>query len=100
MSKNIYTKEFKLRAIELLEQSSKSIRQIAKELGIGENNLYNWRKQFRLKQDKAFPNQPQLDDKELELRRLKSRIAELEEERDILKKATAFFAKESQRSTR
>lgn len=100
MSKNIYTKEFKLRAIELLEQSSKPIRQIAKELGVGENNLYNWRKQFHLKQDKAFPNQPQLDEKELELRRLKSRIAELEEERDILKKATAFFAKESQRSTR
>ncbi|WP_157066450.1 transposase [Legionella drozanskii] len=39
MSKNIYTKEFKLRAIELLEQSSKPIRQIAKELGIGEQSL-------------------------------------------------------------
>jgi transposase len=46
MSKNIYTKEFKLRAIELLKQSSKPIRQIARELGVGENNLYNWRKQF------------------------------------------------------
>ncbi|WP_131764407.1 transposase [Legionella drozanskii] len=66
--KKIFTrKKFKLRANELLKQSSKPIRQIAKELGIGENNLYNWRKQFHLKQDKAFPNQPQLDEKELEL---------------------------------
>jgi transposase len=55
MSKNIYTKEFKLRAIELLKQSSKPIRQIARELGVGENNLYNWRKQFQLKQDKGLP---------------------------------------------
>ena len=100
MTRNVYPKEFKIRSVELLEQSGKSVRQIAKELGIPENNLYNWRYQLRSKQDKAFPNQPSFDEKELELRRLKARVAELEEERDILKKATAFFAKESQRSTR
>ena len=98
--RNIYTREFKVKAVELLEQSNKPLRQIAKELGVAENNLYNWRKQYHSKQEQSFPNQPQFDEKELELRRLKSRIAELEEERDILKKAAAFFAKESQRSTR
>lgn len=99
MVRNIYTKEFKIKAIELLEQSNKPLRQVARELGVAENNLYNWRKRYRDSQEKAFPNQPQLKEKDLELRRLKARIAELEEEREILKKA-AFFAKEGQRNTR
>ena len=100
MSNNSYTKEFKIKAVEILEQGNKSVRQVAKELGVAENNLYNWRKQLHKKQENAFPNQPKHDEKELELRRLKARVAELEEEREILKKAAAFFAKESQRSTR
>jgi transposase len=92
MSNNSYTKEFKIKAVEILEQGHKSVRQVAKELGVAENNLYNWRKQLQKKQEKqekAFPNQPQFDEKELELRRLRARVAELEEEREILKKAAA-----------
>lgn len=100
MVRSIYTKEFKIKAIELLEQSNKPLRQVARELGVAENNLYNWRKIYRNNQEKAFPNQPRLTEKDLELRRLKSRISELEEEREILKKAAAFFAKEGQRNTR
>ncbi|MBA2652339.1 MAG: transposase [Tatlockia sp.] len=100
MVRNIYTKEFKIKAIDLLEQSNKPLRQVARELGVAENNLYNWRRNYRGGQEKAFPNQPQLNAKDLESRRLKARIAELEEEREILKKAAAFFAKEGQRNTR
>lgn len=100
MVRSVYTKEFKIKAVELLEQGKKPLRQVSRELGVAENNLYNWRKQYRISQEKAFPNQPQLNEKDLELRRLKARIAELEEEREILKKAAAFFAKEGQRNTR
>ncbi len=100
MVRSIYTKEFKIKAIELLEQSNKPLRQVARELGVAENNLYNWRKLYRNNPEKSFPNQPQLNEKDLELRRLTARIAELEEEREILKKAAAFFAKEGQRNTR
>lgn len=100
MLRQVYTKEFKIKAVELLESSNKPLRQIARELGVAENNLYNWRKQYLFKQEKAFPNQPQLNEKDLELKRLKARVAELEEEREILKKAAAFFAKEGQRNTR
>jgi transposase len=101
MFRKSYTREFKTRAVQLMGESSKPIRQLAEELGVSENNLYNWRKQLREKQDEAFSNQPRLDEKELEIRRLKARVLELEEEREILKKAAAFFAKEgSQRSTR
>jgi len=42
MVRKIYTKEFKIKALELLEQSNKTLRQVAKELGVAENNLYNW----------------------------------------------------------
>jgi transposase len=101
MFRKTYTREFKIRAVQLMGESSKPIRQLAEELGVSENNLYNWRKQLREKADKAFSNQPRLDEKELEIRRLKARVSELEEGREILKKAAAFFAKEeSQRSTR
>lgn len=100
MVRQVYTKEFKIKAIELLESSTKPLRQVARELGVAENNLYNWRKQYLLKQENVFPNQPQLNEKDLELKRLKARVAELEEEREILKKAAAFFAKEGQRNTR
>ncbi|WP_133131453.1 transposase [Legionella yabuuchiae] len=100
MVRNVYTKEFKGKAIELLEQSDKTLRQVARELGVAENNLYNWRKNYRINHENAFPNHPKLTEKDLELRRLKARIAELEEEREILKKAAAFFAREGQRNTR
>ena len=101
MERKSYTREFKIRAVQLMGEGSKPIRQLAEELGVSENNLYNWRRQLREKADKAFSNKPRLDEKELEIRQLKARISELEEEREILKKAAAFFAKEgSQRSTR
>ncbi len=101
MQRKSYTREFKVRAVQLMKDSSKPICKLARELGVSENNLYNWRKQLREKSDNAFSNQPRLDEKELELRRLRARVSELEEEREILKKAAVFFAKEeSQRSTR
>lgn len=83
MQRKSYTREFKTRAVQLMEESSKPIRRVAEELGVSENNLYNWRKQLREKADKAFSNQPRLDENELEIRRLKARVSELEEVREI-----------------
>jgi len=84
MFRKSYTREFKIRAVQLMGESSKPIQQLAEELGVSENNLYNWRKQLFDKADKAFSNQPHLDEKELEIRRLKARVFELKEEREIL----------------
>jgi transposase len=84
MIRKSYTREFKIRAVQLMKESSKPIRKLADELGVSENNLYTWRKQLREKADNAFSNQPRFDEKELEIRRLKAQVSELEEEREIL----------------
>ena len=84
MQRKSYTREFKIRAVQLMKESSKPILNLADELGVSENNIYTWRKQLREKADNAFSNQPRFDEKELEIRRLKARVSELEEEREIL----------------
>jgi transposase len=56
MFRKSYTREFKIRAVQLMGESFKPIRQLAEELGVSENNLYTWRKQLREQADKAFSN--------------------------------------------
>lgn len=100
MPRKLYTREFKYRAIALLEEGKRSVSQLAKELNISENNLYSWRAKFKDSKENAFINEPQEDATALELRRLRAEVARLKEEREILKKAAAWFAKESEQSTR
>lgn len=100
MPRKLYTREFKLRAIALLEEENKSVPELAEELDVSESNLYAWRAKFRKEKGNAFINEPQEDANALELRRLRAQVARLEEEREILKKAAAWFAKESEQSTR
>ncbi|MBI0561884.1 transposase, partial [Pectobacterium parmentieri] len=86
MTRQQYTPEFKRRAVALLLDSGKSVARMAQELDIKENTLYNWKKLYQDKADAAFSNTPQLSEQELEIRRLKAKIAELEEDKLILKK--------------
>lgn len=95
MSRRSYTKEFKLRTLQMIEESRKSTAQVAKELGISNNLIYAWRQKERDKEEDAFINETQLTAEQQEIKRLKAENARLKEEREILKKATAFFAKES-----
>ncbi|QPK20848.1 transposase [Pectobacterium parmentieri] len=95
MTRQQYTPEFKRRTVALLLDSGKSVARMAQELDIKENTLYNWKKRYQDKADAAFSNMPQLSEQELDIRRLKAKIAELEEDKLILKKAAAFFARES-----
>ncbi|MCF6768611.1 transposase [Thiotrichales bacterium 19S11-10] len=98
MPRKLYTQDFKRHAVSLLEDSGKSVPKLAKELDIPVNTLYTWHSRYKKKE--AFINEPQLDATALELRRLKAENARLKEEREILKKAAAWFAKESEQSTR
>ncbi len=87
-----YTKAFKLEAIRLVEESDKPVAQIARELGIRQNQIYKWKKQLETHQEKAFPGKGQPMDEENA--RLRKELAAAKEEIDILKKAAAYFAKE------
>ena len=94
MKRKKYTKAFKLEAVRLLEQRDKPASVLARELGVRRNQLYKWQQQLQDKGEaaafKGRGRRPGVNlDTEMALRR---RIAELEEENAILKKAEAYFA--------
>jgi transposase len=68
---------------------------LARRLGVTQTNLVQWRRQVEEKQKDAFPGSGNQNGTAGEIARLKRELAQVTEERDILKKATAFFAKES-----
>ena len=88
-----FTDEFKSRAVDLVLKQGVSASQVARDLGIYESSLGNWVKQAKIDRGKGPPGA--LTSEELaELRQLRKEVKVLREEREILKKAAAFFAKE------
>lgn len=90
-----YTREFKLEAVRLSEESELSLVELAAELGIHANTLGKWRRELAVDGRDAFPGQGHLKPADEELRRLQRELARVKEERDILKKAISYFARES-----
>lgn len=93
-----YTKEFKLEALELLEKSGKSAGQIERDLGITPGLLPKWRARYQAIQKHGESGEIDLELTDIEaakreIKRLKRKLAETEEERDILKKAVGIFSK-------
>jgi len=89
-----FTKAFKLEAVQLIKQSGRPAAAIARELGIPRNRLYKWAAELENHGDGAFPGSGRQADAAEELTRLRRENARLKEERDILKKAAAYFAKD------
>jgi transposase len=87
-----YPEEFRREAIKLLRRGDRSIPELARDLGVSPQSLRNWSK--RLDVDEGRRDGLTSDERE-ELRRLRREVRTLTEEREILKKAAAFFAKES-----
>jgi transposase len=90
-----YTREFMAEAVKLVPEQGYSVAEAARSLGIGENLLRNWTQALQDQGDQAFPGNGKLPAVEEDLRRLKAENKRLQMERDILKNATAFFAKEA-----
>jgi transposase len=91
-----YTKEFRLEAVKVVTDGGLSIPEASRRLSLSPSTLSNWVKAYKAgKLEEVGKNHRQLSDKEMELTRLKRELAEVKMERDILKKATAYFAKES-----
>jgi transposase len=87
-----YPIEFRREAVALLKSSGKTVPQLAAELGISPQSLRNWSRQIDVDEGKAAGLS---SDEREELRRLRRELRTVTEEREILKKAAAFFAKES-----
>jgi transposase len=92
--RKIYSKEFKLEAIELAKSSDKSDTQLEQDLGLSRGCLYNWRKQLEQAGAQAFPGKGNLKPDDEYTRRLERELALVRQERDILKKALAIFSQE------
>ena len=91
-----FTQEFQDEAVRLVETSGRSRREIAQDLGIGRSTLRHWIDRRRERQIEHPPEDRQ-EDMAAELKRLRRENEILRQEREILKKATAFFAKEGSR---
>ena len=88
-----YAKEFRAEAVRLVRESGKALAQIAKDLGVSEPSLRAWRKQTEL--DNGKRSDGLTTEEHAEVRRLRRENRILREEREILRKAAAFFAKET-----
>jgi transposase len=90
-----YTKEFKKEAVELVTKQNYTISQAASSLGINSNMLARWRREYLNKEKQAFPGTGHQSAEIEELSRLREENRRLKIEKEILKKAAAFFARES-----
>jgi len=90
-----FTKDFKLEAVRLWKSSGRPAAVVARELGLRRNHLYKWAMEVEQQGAVAFPGSGRRAGAEEELARLRRENERLREERDILKKAAMYFAKES-----
>ena len=89
-----FTREYKLEAVRLVKQGE-SVSKVAAGLGIRPDMLRNWKRQVDGKGEKEiFRGHGRMSSQQEELRRLRRELAQVTEERDFLKKAAAYFAKE------
>ena len=86
-----FTPEFKRDAVRLLS-GGRTVTDVAESLGIARSLLQRWREQIEASSDEAFPGRGKQTGDQEELRKLKQRLRDVTEERDILKKALAYFA--------
>jgi len=90
VSSKRYSAEFKEEAVRQVTERGYSVKEVAKRLGVSEHSLYKWVRLAR----PASKEASELEQSRLENQKLKAELRRLQEERDILKKAAAYFAKD------
>jgi transposase len=90
-----FSREFKLEAVRLVKERGVSVAQASRDLDVHENVLRKWMRDATADPQQAFPGQGVMKPEQAELDRLRKENAKLRMERDLLKKAAAYFAKES-----
>jgi len=89
-----YSKQFKIDAVKLVTEQGYKVSEAARNLGIHHSSLRNWKKQFETDGNQSFPGKGHMTSDKEELYRLRKEVKKLRMEREILKKAAAFFANE------
>ncbi len=87
-----YDKEFKINAVNLYENSGRSLKTIADELGLATSTLNHWVQDYKKEGAQSFPGKGQVKSSEEELRALRKELIHVRQKRDILKKAVAIFS--------
>ena len=95
MQRRKFSREFKLEAVNLVRERGVTVAQAARDLDVHENVLRKWVREFGADPQHAFPGLGQMKPEQLEIDRLRKEVVKLKAERDILKKAAAYFAKEA-----
>ena len=95
MERRRFSREFKLEAVKLVRERDVAVAQAARDLDVHENVLRKWVKAFAADPQQTFPGQGQMKPEQLEIERLRREVQKLKAERDILKKAAAYFAREA-----
>ena len=89
-----YTREFKMEAVRLITEKGYSMAEVSRNLGVDYSVVRRWRKQLSEDPQNAFPGKGKLKAADEQLRRLQRELDRVTEERDILKKALAYFAED------
>jgi transposase len=89
-----YTNDYKVAAVKLVTEKGLSCAEAGRRLGINPNSIHRWKAQYEARGNDAFPGQGKLSPLEEELHKLRAENRRLLMEKEILKKAAAFFAKE------
>jgi len=95
MQRRKFSREFKIEAVRLVRERGVSVAQASRDLDVHQNVLRKWVREFTADPRDAFPGHGQMKPEQLEIERLRREVAKLKAERDILKKAAAYFAKDS-----
>ena len=94
MQRRKFGREFKVEAVRLIRERGVSVAAAARDLDVHETVLHRWVKQASADPKHAFPGQGQMRPEQAEIDRLRKEVVRLRAERDILKKAAAFFARD------
>lgn len=88
-----YDREFKLSAVKMITEGGMKLSEVSRDLGINENSLHKWKKDYLSDQQNAFPGKGKMKPEEEELRRLEKELKRVKQENEILKKAIGYFTK-------
>jgi len=91
-----FDKDFKINAVKLVLEGSRSMTKIANEIGISPNTLTNWKKEYIKDKENSFPGKGYQKPDDAEFTKLRRQLARVTQERDILKKAIAVFTKQGE----